>query len=471
MADKIITRFPPSPTGAFQVGNARTALFNYFFAKQNNGSVILRFEDTDKARSTKESETDFFEGLEWLGLTLDGVYRQSERGLIYRRYIEKMVADGLAYVSDEVPKDAAAENKIQAENDEDEEGEWHDPLTGKKEIIRFKNPKKVVTFKDEVRGEISVDTTELGDFIIAKGMEEPLYHLAVVIDDFEMGVTHIIRGEDGIYNTPRQILLQEAIGAPRPTYCHAPFILGQDRKKLSKRHGTGAVRELKEKGYLSEALVNYLSLLGWNPGTDQEIFTLEELVKTFSFSGLQKAPAVFDIEKLNWFNREHLKRIPQENFAKLVKKWLPKEIQTLPEWSEDRLQRLLPELRERATVLKDLQDAGIAGEFDYFFSPITPDMPSLIPKNTSEAEVLEHLSKIEELLSAIPEENFSKEGVKDSIWTYAGEKGRGKVLWPMRYALSAKIKSPDPFIIAHVLGKTETLKRISAARGLLSSGA
>ena len=285
-----------------------------------------------------------------------------------------------------------------------------------------------------------------------------------------MGVTHIIRGEDGIYNTPRQILLQEAIGAPRPAYCHAPFILGQDRKKLSKRHGTGAVKELREKGYLAEALVNYLSLLGWNPGTEEEIFTLEELVKSFSFSGLQRAPAVFDIEKLNWFNREHLKRLPEETFMKLVKKWLPKEIQTLPEWSEERLKRLLPELRERATVLKDLRDAGAAGEFDYFFSSPIPDISTLIPKDTTRGEVIKHLSKTEEFLSAIPEENFTKESIKEAVWAYAGEKGRGKVLWPMRYALSAKMKSPDPFIIAYVLGKTETLKRISAARELLSSG-
>ena len=204
MSQKIITRFPPSPTGNFHVGSARTALFNFLFARKNNGKFILRIEDTDKARSKKEFEDDIFESLEWLGLKYDEFYRQSDRGKIYRTYIEKILDDGSIY------------------EDEDK-------------IIRFKNPNKKVKFNDLVRGEIEFDTTELKDFIIAKSVDEPLYHLAVVIDDFESNITHVIRGEDHISNTPRQILIQEAIGAPRPIYAHLPLILAPDRSKLSKR--------------------------------------------------------------------------------------------------------------------------------------------------------------------------------------------------------------------------------------------
>ena len=276
MSQKIITRFPPSPTGNFHVGSARTALFNFLFARKNNGKFILRIEDTDKARSKKEFEDDIFESLEWLGLKYDEFYRQSDRGKIYRTYIEKILDDGSIY------------------EDEDK-------------IIRFKNPNKKVKFNDLVRGEIEFDTTELKDFIIAKSVDEPLYHLAVVIDDFESNITHVIRGEDHISNTPRQILIQEAIGAPRPIYAHLPLILAPDRSKLSKRkHGESvSLNYYRDKGYSPEAMINYLALLGWNPGTEQEIFTLDELINVFDFSRVHKGGAIFDEKKLAWMNRKH----------------------------------------------------------------------------------------------------------------------------------------------------------------------
>ena len=276
MSQKIITRFPPSPTGNFHVGSARTALFNFLFARKNNGKFILRIEDTDKARSKKEFEDDIFESLEWLGLKYDEFYRQSDRGKIYRTYIEKILDDGSIY------------------EDEDK-------------IIRFKNPNKKVKFNDLVRGEIEFDTTELKDFIIAKSVDEPLYHLAVVIDDFESNITHVIRGEDHISNTPRQILIQETISAPRPIYAHLPLILAPDRSKLSKRkHGESVSLDYyRNKGYSPEAMINYLALLGWNPGTEQEIFTLPELINVFDFSRVHKGGAIFDEKKLAWVNRKH----------------------------------------------------------------------------------------------------------------------------------------------------------------------
>jgi len=273
---KVAVRMAPSPTGNFHVGGARTALFNFLFAKQNNGKFILRIEDTDKERSKKEFEDDIFESLEWLGLKYDEFYRQSERGEIYRNYVEKMLNNDSVY---------EAEDKV----------------------IRFRNPNKKIKFNDLVRGEIEFDTTELKDFVIAKSVDEPLYHLAVVIDDFESGITHVIRGEDHISNTPRQILIQEAIGAPRPLYAHLPLILAQDRSKLSKRkHGESVSLDYyRHKGYSRDAIINYLALLGWNPGTEQEIFTLEELINVFDLGRVHKGGAIFDEKKLAWVNRKH----------------------------------------------------------------------------------------------------------------------------------------------------------------------
>ena len=273
---KVAVRMAPSPTGNFHVGGARTALFNFLFARKNNGKFILRIEDTDKERSKKEFEDDIFESLEWLGLKYDEFYRQSERGEIYKNYVEKMLNNDSVY---------EAEDKV----------------------IRFRNPNKKVKFNDLVRGEIEFDTTELKDFVIAKSADEPLYHLAVVIDDCESGITHVIRGEDHISNTPRQILIQEAIGAPRPLYAHLPLILTQDRSKLSKRkHGESvSLGYYRDKGYSPEAVINYLALLGWNPGTEQEIFTLEELINVFDLARVHKGGAIFDEKKLAWVNRKH----------------------------------------------------------------------------------------------------------------------------------------------------------------------
>jgi glutamyl-tRNA synthetase len=275
-SEKVVVRMAPSPTGNFHVGGARTALYNFLFARKNDGKFILRIEDTDKERSKKEFEDDIFESLKWLGLEHDESYRQSERGEVYKSYIERMLKDNSAYESPD-------------------------------KVIRFKNPNKKIRFNDLIRGEIEFDTTELQDFVIAKNVNKPLYHLAVVVDDFESGITHVIRGEDHISNTPRQILIQEAIKAPRPIYAHLPLILAPDRSKLSKRkHGESVSLDYyRDKGYSPAAIINYLALLGWNPGTEQEIFTLEELIKVFDLSRVHKGGAIFDEKKLAWVNRKH----------------------------------------------------------------------------------------------------------------------------------------------------------------------
>ncbi|MDP2598415.1 MAG: glutamate--tRNA ligase family protein, partial [Candidatus Liptonbacteria bacterium] len=277
----VVARFAPSPTGKFHVGGIRSALYNYLYARKHGGKYILRCEDTDPVRSKKEFEEYFLEVFSWLGLAHDEYFRQSERTDIYKRYLEKLIDEGKAYVSQEIPK---------------EEGQ-------RTEVVRFKNPNTKITFHDEVLGDITFDTTELGDFVIARDMESPLYHFSVVVDDFEMGVTHIIRGQEHVSNTPRQILIQEAIGAPRPVYAHGSIILNEERAKLSKRDPTvRPTLEYRDEGYLPEALLNFMALLGWNPGTEQEIFTLKELVQAFSFERMQKQGAIFKADKLEWIN-------------------------------------------------------------------------------------------------------------------------------------------------------------------------
>lgn len=432
---KVITRFAPSPTGVLHIGSARTALFNYLFAKQNGGKFILRIEDTDLERSREEYTKDILDSMSWLGLKFKSIYYQSRRTHVYRRYINKLIEENKAYVSKE------------------EEGE-------RSEVIRFRNPNREITFTDLIRGEIKFDTTELGDFVIAKSLEEPIYHLAVVIDDYDMGITHIIRGEDGISNTPRQILIQEAIGAPIPQYAHLPLILGEDKSKLSKRHGATSITEYSKKGYLKEAIINHLAFLGWNPGTEKEVYSLKELVKDFSIENISKGGAVFNIEKLNWFNREHLKRIKPENIQKEILKQFKiagKEI--------DRrvLPKVSPMIMDRIYKWSDISEILKTGELEFMFSsPNLNEPEKIIWKDSDREKTISHLKKSIELFSTLSD-NPNEEEAKEKVWDYASEQGRGDVLWPIRYALSGLDKSPDPFCLISALGKDESISRINLA--------
>ncbi len=392
MKEKVVTRFPPSPTGALHIGNVRTALFNYLFAKHSGGDFIVRVEDTDKARSKREYEESMLESLSWLDLKRDGeLWRQSDRTEIYKKYLHKLIDEGKAYISRE----------IEGEN---------------REVVRFKNPNQIVSFEDLIRGTVQFDTTELEDFIIAKSMDEPLYHLAVIIDDFEAGVTHVIRGEDHISNTPRQILLQEAIGASRPLYAHLPLILAPDKSKLSKRkHGEAVSLDFyRQKGYLPQAVINYLALLGWNPGTEKEIFTLEELIKEFDLAKVQKSGAIFDEKKLEWVNKQHVNLLSPEEKLKII-----------------------------------------ARDFDTETIPVL-DTEKISWKKISKEETLKHLENAKKILE--------EEG---DLMSYAEREGKGNVLWPVRYALTGLEASPDPFIILEILGKEESLKRLEKAIAIL----
>lgn len=432
--EKIVTRFAPSPTGVLHIGGARTALYNFLFAKKNNGKFILRIEDTDKERSKKEYEKNILESLSWLNISYDEIFYQSERANIHKKYLQKML-----------------ENKTVYEGEDSKDG------TGK--IIRFKNTNEKITFTDIVRGEISFDTTELGDFVIAKNIDTPLFHLAVVADDFDMGVTHIIRGEDHISNTQRQILIQRAIGAVEPKYGHIPLILADDRSKLSKRHGAVSVTEYKEKGYLPEALINFMALIGWNPGDNKEIFNINELTSVFSLDKIQKSGAMFNMEKLNWINKEHIKKLPEEEVEKIIENYL---ITSFNGIDAELLKKLTPIILERINVFSDIHTLIKEGELDYFFKVPTDtyDLKKLVWKDETLTATKQHMKKIIELLEESDFKNI--ENIKDSIWDYADKEGRGNVLWPMRYTLSGKDKSPDPFTLAYVLGKKETIARLKA---------
>lgn len=389
-------RFAPSPTGPLHIGGARTALFNYLFAKQNSGKFILRIDDTDTARSKPEFEENILAGLDWLGLKHDEIYHQSspDRKRLYRTKLEELIAQDKAYISQE---------EIKKEGD-------------RSEVIRLRNSGQKVTWQDLIKDEISFDTAELGDFVIAKSLDEPVYHFASVVDDMDLQITHVIRGEDHISNTPRQILIARALGAELPTYAHIPLILATDRSKLSKRHGATSVFDFKKLGYLPEAVINFIATLGWSPQAqklEQEIFSLEELIKYFDLTKIQKSGAIFNLEKLNWFNKEYLKKLPESEQLEKIKQ-----------------------------------------EHEFFATKPENIAPELL-KNT------EHLPAVIKILETILESDFADpEKIKSAIWDFASEKGRGEVLWPMRVALTGQAKSPDPFTVAAILGKTESLERL-----------
>lgn len=434
----IVTRFAPSPTGLLHSGNYRTALFCYLIAKQTGGQFHLRIEDTDRNRSKKEYEENILESLAWMGLKYDSLVRQSERVEKHKAYLKKLVDEGKAFVSKETPKEPG----------------------GREEVIRFKNPNKKVTFRDIIRGDITFDTTELGDFIIAKSFDEPVFHLAVVADDFDMGITHIIRGEDHISNTPRHILIYEALGAPIPTYAHVPLVLSSDRSKLSKRKGALPITAYREKGILPSAMINFLAMVGWNPGDDREIFTLEELVKEFKLERVNKSGAIFNEEKLLWINKEHMKRLSD---SILLERLTSANADTLlPAVA----QKIVPLAKERASTLIEF-DTSAQELISLFSKPLILKEKAKWKDDTLD-NAKNHLNEVVRMVQTLPEDAFKNiDSIKAAIFPYAERNGKGNVLWPLRYALSGKDKSPDPFTLISLLGKEESVNRINSLIALL----
>lgn len=437
-------RFPPSPTGLCHVGTARMAILNYLFAKKHGGTIIFRSEDTDKERSKREYEEDIVEQLQWLGLSWDEFYRTTERVNSHVSAVKKLIAEDKAYVSEEPSKKDPSVNV---------------------QVVRLRNPGKTITFTDLIRGDITFDTTELKDFTIARAIDDPLYHLAVVVDDAEMSITHVIRGEDHISNTPRQILIQEALGYERPQYAHYPLHLSADRAKLSKRTGDVAVKNYRDKGFLPEALFNYIALLGWTPPSGKEILSKEEMIAEFAIEDLHKNNAVFDLEKLRWFNRQYLLQMPENTFGETVITMLKNELKARNvAFDEKRAALLPPIIRERISVWEDLKIFIHDGEFDYYFADPTLDPAKIPGKGSDAAQTNTHISKVKELLTPLNDADFhDAEKIKNAVWDYASAAGRAAVLWPFRYALTGHEKSPDPFVVSSIIGKVTTISRLDSA--------
>lgn len=483
----IRVRIAPSPTGYLHVGTARAALFNYLFAKKYGGIFILRIEDTDLERSDRKYEKDVFEGLRWLGIEPDegpeqggpyGPYRQSERTETYKKYLEALLRDGKAFYCFHSERELEEEKEglLAAKRPPLHMCEYRtmDPaeaqiLTETKPdyIIRFKTPAgRKITFHDLVRGEVSFSSDLIGDFSIAKKVDIPLYHFAVVVDDEEMRISHVIRGEDHIANTSKHILLIEALGFAMPLYAHLPLLLGTDRSKLSKRHGATSIAEYREAGYLPETILNFLALLGWNPGGDREMFTSKELIREFSLEKVQKSGAVFDVKKLDWMNGEYIRR---KSPAELTDLCLPFLIACFGADTSEKdrayLERVIALEQPR---LKKLAEIGERTEF--FFKRPVYDASELLYewRNMSPQEAIQSLQRVEKTIMQYRHFESMEGGLQEICNKLFAEalkdQNKGQLLWPLRVALTGKKASPGPFEIMEILGVKESLKRIQAAK-------
>ncbi len=493
MEKTIRVRMAPSPTGYLHIGTARTALFNFLYARRNAGTFVLRIEDTDLERSDPMFEKDILDGLRWLGIQWDegpdiggpfGPYRQSERLDIYKKYLQILQEKGLLYecfcTKEELEREREEQlwskqppkysgickhlTEIQKQAFEKE---------GRISTLRFKVVEKKITVTDLIRGEIEFDTSLIGDVIIAKDINTPLYNFAVVVDDYEMEITHIIRGEDHISNIPKQILLQEALGFPTPQFAHLSMILNPDRTKLSKRMNKVSLLEYKNEGYLPEAMVNFMVLLGWNPGGEKEIFTLQELQVLFSLDGVHKAGAVFDMQKLDWFNGSTIReKNPEEILSLLVPYLQSMECITYSDdesiaenglrFNRDGLKKVV--LLEQGRI-KKLSEIG--EKTRYIFEKTREYEPSLLQwKDMSSEEIRGSLQFVYDVVDGIPTERFEKSLLEQTLKDIIKETGRknGAVLWPFRVSLTGLEASPGPFEVADVLGKKETLARIRDAQ-------
>ncbi len=476
--EHVVTRFAPSPTGYMHVGGARTALFAYLWAKKHKGTFILRIEDTDKERQVEGSIEHIMKTLTWLGILWDygpdkqgafGSCIQSERLPIYMEYARRLVEKGYAYpdpyTTEELEKfreQAKLEHRpfLFREHRPTEFGVWDGKTT-----LRFKVPKvERSAWHDEVRGDIEAGEDALDDFVLMKHDGYPTYNFAHIVDDHEMGVTHIMRADEFISSTPRFLSLYTALGMTPPKFVTLPPILRDDKtKKLGKRDGAKDILEYQSEGYLPEAMVNFLAFIGWNPGTDKEIFSLEELISEFEIEGIQTGGALLNEDKLKWINREHILRLDDASFQNFVTNYLSEHIFSLPQFSEERLARVMSTVRERVSTGVEIREQSGAGEYDFAFA--TPEVSADLLKwknDASPKNALPRLQHLAEILSQVPEK-ADAETVKSYMWDYAEEIGRGEVLWPLRVALSGRERSPDPFTIISIIGSGEAYKRVQRA--------
>lgn len=467
----MITRFAPSPTGKMHIGSARTALFNYLLARRNGGKFLLRIEDTDQARSTVEHIDDIKESLTWLKLDWDNLnseHYQSKRLEIYQKVAQELVSKGFAEEREgaiyfKIPSTKSQiPNKSQAPNSKQEEN--NSPHQSLPLVRGGEEGLDSIIFDDLIHGKISTAIENIEDFVILKSDGYPTFHLGVVVDDHDMGVTHIIRGDDHLSNTPRHILLYRALGWDLPQWGHLPLILNKDRSKMSKRKDPVSVTEdYRKKGYLPEALVNYLALLGWSPKTDEEFFTLVELVEKFDIKNVQKSNAVFDHEKLNHFNAYYLRKLPIKVLLKYAKSVWKNQFE-ISKYPDPYLEKVVTLIIERIQTINDFgKDIG------YFFLVPKLEYDNLIFGKSTAAATLRGLETACDMLNTLAPENWEVEELHKTLMAIVERTGltNGDVFWPVRYALSGEKFSPKPEEIMYVLGKDESLRRIDTAKRLL----
>jgi len=485
----IKTRFAASPTGFLHIGGLRTALFSYLFAKKNGGKFIMRIEDTDRERLVEGGTENILRSLDWAGIAPDegvilnkkgevgekgrnGPYIQSKRLSIYQKYINELLAGGHAY-NCFCSKERLASLRMEQEKNKVATGYDGHCLglspeivgeslrQGKKSVVRMKFPKdRTINFIDLIRGEVRFASKLIDDQVLLKSDGFPTYHFAVVVDDHLMGITHVIRGEEWLPSTPKHIVLYEMFGWRAPAFAHLPLLVNEKKQKLSKRHGDVAVEDFKEKGYLPEALVNFVAFLGWNPGGEQEIFSLKELKRKFDLKKVGKSAAVFNQEKLDWLCGQYIKKMPDKKLAKLVlpflhKAGLAKDIE------ENKLVALVTMSRDRMSKLSDIVELS-----GFIFATHLKYEPSLLVwKKSDSAATRNNLLALANFLEKIEEKYWAEKKLEKKIkgWIEENKYSVGEILWPLRVALSGQKNSPGPFAIAVVLGKEGSLERIGEA--------
>ncbi|MFC1632716.1 glutamate--tRNA ligase [Patescibacteria group bacterium] len=439
---QVRTRIAPSPTGLLHFGTLRTALFNYLFAKNNGGEFIVRIEDTDKERSNAAFEKNILDGIAWAGLEWDegpdnpgkfGPYRQSERGSVYEKYFKILQDSGQAY---------------------EKEGALH---------LKLPEDIKELTIKDLIRGEVTFDITQLNDIVIRKSDGTPTFMFANALDDALMEISHVIRGEDHLSNTPKQVIIYRALGFEPPEFAHLPLILNPDRSKMSKRAGDVDVDAYIQKGYLPEALINFMVFLGWNPKTTEEIFSLAELEKRFDIAQVNKAGAVFDIKRLNYLNNKYVNELSEDDFVTycknpLLKAGLVEENDFTNKKDREYLGKILDVIKDRTE-----NNEEIAEQVQFFFKPAEDyDASKVIWKKSDKDETIKALAAAAEELEKLSAAQYTHENI-EKAWRARLEKEgieAGSFLWPVRYALSHEDRSPGAFEMAAVLGKKESMQRI-----------
>jgi len=458
---RVILRFAPSPTGHLHIGGARTALFNWLFARNQGGKFILRIEDTDQVRSTKESIDAILESMTWLGLDWDEdpIY-QTDRMALYRQHADQLLREGKAYFCYCLPEELEEKRQraLQEKRKPKYDGTCRNlkaPVPGRTPAVRFKSPPQGTTvLRDLIKGTIEFENSELDDLIILRSDGWPTYNFSVVVDDATMSITHVIRGDDHVNNTPRQILLYKALGYPLPQFAHVPLILGSDKTRLSKRHGATSVMAYKEMGYLPQALVNYLVRLGWSHG-DQEVFSKEELVEKFSLEHVGKSAAVFNTEKLLWLNGVYLRQEKPEVLAQLLLPFL--EARGFKPLSLAWLSQVIKTLQERAKTLVEMADQA---EF-YFHSDFEFDEKAA--QKYLKRTIKEPLEILSARLASSPEPD--EKGLEVIFTEIISQKGikLKDLAQAVRVALTGKAISPGIYEVMKILGRDEVLKRLSRA--------